>query len=111
MISASARKAPDENTVVSWLVVTFWSPVVENADTTMNRPRRIIAGRSENSALAERDAATTTVITSSQMIIVRISMSPKNDCRRPFHTSAWITKLTEPKIMSSMRSISMGIEL
>ena len=85
--------------------------MVENADTTMNRPRRIIAGRSENRALAERDAATTTVITSSQMSIVRISISPKKDCRRPFHTSAWTTKLIEPKIMSSMRNTSMGIEL
>ena len=88
----------------------FWKPVVENAEMTMNRPRRSMAGRSENDRLALSEAANTQVITPSQMTIVRISMSRKNISIRPFHTSAWMTKLMEPRIMSTMSTSSMGNE-
>ena len=110
MSAAMTRNAPEVSDVVSWLVVTFWKPVVENADTMRNTPRRIMVARFEKSELAETDAANTKVITAIQMNMVRISMSRKYTFRCPFHSSECSTKFTDPMIMRSMSTTSMGNE-
>ena len=108
MRMASTKKAPDDSAVVSSLVVMFWKPVVENADITMNSPRRNMAGRLENSGLALSEAASTHVITANHITIVRISRSRKKTSTCPFHISECRTKLMEPSNISNMSTISSG---
>ena len=84
--------------------------MVENAEITVNNPRRSMAGRSENSPLALREAANTHVMTASHRNMVRISRSLKNTSKCPFHTSECKTKLMEPSSMSSMSTSSMENE-
>ena len=62
-------------------------PVVVNAATTMYTPRRMSAGRSENSVDADKDATNTANMMPTQMSVVRVSMSRKNERVCPFHTS------------------------
>ena len=69
-----------------------------------------MVARFEKSQLAETDAANTRVITAIQMNMVRISMSRKYTFRCPFHSSECSTKFTDPMIMSSMSTTSMGNE-
>ena len=110
MSRATTRNAPDDSAPVSWFVVMFWKPVVENAEMTMNPPRLSMAGRSEKFRLADSEAANTHVITASHSTMVRISRSRKNTATWPFHISECSTKLTEPSSMSIMSTTSMGNE-
>lgn len=54
MHMAMIRNAPEEKTVVSWLFVTFWKPVVVAAATTMNTPRRSSAHQIREAARSAR---------------------------------------------------------
>ncbi len=51
-------------------------------------------------------AVTTTTMSATHSTMVRVSRSRKNMPMRPFHTSAWMTKLMEPNIMSTMSTNS-----
>ena len=54
--------------------------------------------------------ANTNVMTVSQIATVRVSISRWNISTRPFHTSAYTTKLMEPSIMRTISTTSMGNE-
>ena len=85
-------------------------PVVENALTIMNRPRRSMPGRSLNDDDAESDAAMTTAMAHSQMTIVLTSRSRKKSRRWPFQISTCRAKFTAPQIMMTIRKNSTGNE-
>ena len=66
--------------------------------------------KAEKDALADSEAANTSVITTSQKNMVLISRSMKNIFKRPFHTSRCKVKLMAPQIISTMSTSSTAKE-